>query len=67
VNPIVKRGVRIGSESVGKVRYVVPDPDSIEAAGGREGIAVDGDGIVYVAKTDDGRLYRYIKQSVSTR
>jgi sugar lactone lactonase YvrE len=67
VNPTLKRGVRIGAERGGKVRYFVPDPDSIEAAGGREGIAVDRDGVVYVAKTGNGGLYRYVKQPSGTR
>ena len=67
VNPTLKRGVRIGAASDGRVRYFVPDPDPIEAAGGREGIAVDRDGIVYVAKTGDGGLYRYTRQPAGTR
>ena len=69
VNPTVKRGIRIGSVSDGKIRYFVPDPDPIDPAqaGGREGVAVDRDGIVYVAKTGDGGLYRYTRQSGGTR
>ena len=69
VNPTLKRGVRIGSERDLKVRFFVPEPDPIAAGqgGGREGIAVDRDGIIYVAKTGDGGLYRYIKQSSGTR
>ncbi len=69
VNPTVKRGVRIGSESDGKVRYFVPEPDPIDPAqgGGREGVAVDRDGVVYVSKTGDGGLYRYVKQPSGTR
>jgi sugar lactone lactonase YvrE len=72
VNPDVKRGVRIGSEATGTVRFFVPDPDPIAVAGGREGIAVDRDGIIYVAKTGDGGLYRYMRAgtkatSTSTR
>ena len=69
VNPAVKRGVRIGTESNGKVRYFVPDPDPTDPAqaGGREGIAVDRDGIVYISKTGDGGLFRYMKQPAGTR
>jgi sugar lactone lactonase YvrE len=69
VNPTVKRGIRIGAVSDGKVRYFVPDPDpTVEGqAGGREGIAVDRDGVVYVAKTGDGGLYRYTKQPAGTK
>jgi sugar lactone lactonase YvrE len=68
VNPTVKRGVRIGTVTDGKVRFFVPDPDPIVEgqAGGREGIAVDRDGVVYVAKTGDGGLYRYSKQPAGT-
>jgi sugar lactone lactonase YvrE len=61
VNPAVKRGVRIGGERDGRIHFFVPDPDPIAPAGGREGVAVDRDGIVYVAKTGDGGLYRYSK------
>jgi len=67
VNPTVKRGIRIGSLSDGKVRFFVPDPDPIGGAGGREGVAADRDGIVYVTKTGDGGLYRYTKQPAGTR
>ena len=65
VNPTVKRGVRVGSLAVGKVRYFVPDPDPVDpaAAGGREGVAADRDGIVYVSKTAEGGLFRYTKQT----
>jgi len=66
VNPDVKRGVRIGSEVTGTVRYFVPDPEPVTAAGGREGIAVDRDGIVYVARTGDGGLYRYTRGAART-
>src|SRR5262249_26495164 len=53
VNPMVKRGLRIGNERDGRIRFFVPDPDPIAEgqAGGREGVAVDRDGIIYVAKT----------------
>ena len=63
VNPSVKRGIRIGALADGKVRYFVPDPDPIDPAvgGGREGVAVDRQGIVYVAKTGAGGLFRYTK------
>jgi sugar lactone lactonase YvrE len=69
VNPTLKRGVRIGGERDGRVRYFVPDPDPTNPAqgGGREGIAVDRDGIIYMAKTGDGGLYRYTKQPTGTR
>ena len=64
VNPTVKRGIRVGALGGGKVRFFVPDPDPIEPgqAGGREGVAVDRDGIVYVSKTGDGGLFRYTRQ-----
>ena len=47
----------------GKVRYFVPDPEPTDLAGGggREGVAVDRDGIIYVAKTGAGGVYRYTK------
>ena len=69
-NPTVKRGIRIGSEKDGKIRYFVPDPEPTDLAGGggREGVAVDRDGVIYVAKTGAGGLYRYSKAtSPSTR
>jgi sugar lactone lactonase YvrE len=69
VNPALKRGVRIGNERDGRIRFFVPEPEPIVEGqgGGREGIAVDRDGIVYVAKTGDGGLYRYVRQPAGTR
>ena len=69
VNPSVKRGIRIGALADGKVRYFVPDPDPIDAAvgGGREGVAVDRQGIVYVAKTGAGGLFRYTKETAGSK
>jgi sugar lactone lactonase YvrE len=69
VNPTIKRGVRIGSESGGKVRFFVPEPEPIAEGegGGREGVAVDRDGIVYVSKTGTGGLYKYVKQPAGAR
>jgi sugar lactone lactonase YvrE len=64
VNPQVKQGVRIGAERDGKVRFFVPDPP--EPKGQREGIAVDRDGVIYVARTADGGLYRYTKTGTNT-
>ena len=63
VNPTVKRGVRIGGLRDGKIRFFVPDPEGTDlpGGGGREGIAVDRDGIVYLAKTGAGGLFRYTK------
>jgi uncharacterized protein YjiK len=51
------------------VHFFVPDPDPVVngQGGGREGIAVDRDGVIYVTKTGDGGLYRYTKQSAGTR
>ena len=66
VNPGVKRGLRVGSEATGLIRYFAPDPDPMIANGGREGVAVDRDGIIYVAKTGDGGLYRY-RRGVAAR
>jgi sugar lactone lactonase YvrE len=68
-NPTLKRGVRVGSLSDGKVRFFVPDPDGVVEGqgGGREGIAVDRDGVVYVSKTGDGGVFRYTKQPSGTR
>ena len=63
VNPTLKRGVRIGALRDGKIRFFVPDPEGTDlpGGGGREGIAVDRDGVVYLAKTGAGGLYRYTK------
>jgi DNA-binding beta-propeller fold protein YncE len=63
VNPTVRRGVRIGGLRDGKIRFFVPDPEptDLPGGGGREGVAVDRDGIIYVAKTGAGGLYRYIR------
>jgi DNA-binding beta-propeller fold protein YncE len=67
-NPTVKRGIRIGGERDGKIRFFVPDPEPTDLAGGggREGVAVDRDGIIYVAKTGAGGLYRYIKGATTS-
>ena len=63
VNPTVRRGVRIGGLRDGKIRFFVPDPEptDLPGGGGREGVAVDRDGIIYVAKTGAGGLYRYTR------
>jgi len=63
LNPSVKRGVRIGGLRDGKIRFFVPDPEptDLPGGGGREGIAVDRDGIVYVAKTGAGGMFRYTR------
>ena len=63
VNPTVKRGVRIGGLRDGKIRFFVPDPEptDLPGGGGREGVAVDRDGVVYLAKTGAGGLFRYTK------
>jgi len=69
-NPTVKRGIRIGGERDGKVRYFVPDPEATDlpGGGGREGVAVDRDGVIYVAKTGGGGVFRYTKgATTSTR
>jgi hypothetical protein len=62
VNPTLKRGVRIGGLRDAKIRFFVPDPEATDLAGGggREGIAVDRDGL-YLAKTGAGGLFRYTK------
>ena len=65
INPDIQQGVRIGGERDGKLRFFVPDP---APKGSREGIAVDRDGVIYVARTADGGLYRYSKGgATSTR
>jgi sugar lactone lactonase YvrE len=65
INPDIQQGVRIAGERDGKVRFFVPDP---MPAGSREGIAVDRAGVIYVARTADGGLYRYAKGgATSTR
>jgi sugar lactone lactonase YvrE len=63
VNPAVKRGVRVGGLRDGKIRFFVadPEPTDLPGGGGREGVVVDRDGVVYVAKTGAGGLYRYMK------
>jgi sugar lactone lactonase YvrE len=58
INPGMKQGVRIGGERETKGRFFLPDP---EPAGSKEGIAVDRDGIVYLARTADGGLFRWTK------
>jgi len=67
-NPTLKRGIRIGGERDGKVRFFVPDPEPTDLAGGggREGVAVDRDGVIYVAKTGAGGLYRYTKGATTS-
>jgi len=63
INPDIKQGVRIGAERDGKVRFFVPDP---EPKGSKEGIAVDRDGIIYVSRTADGGLFRYVKGNATS-
>ncbi len=67
-NPGLKRGIRIGGERDGRMRYFVPDPEptDLPGGGGREGVAVDRDGTVYVAKTGSGGLYRYVKAATTS-
>jgi sugar lactone lactonase YvrE len=63
LNPAIRRGVRIGGLRDGKIRFFVPDPEATDlpGGGGREGIAVDRDGVIYIAKTGAGGLFRYTK------
>jgi sugar lactone lactonase YvrE len=67
VNPDVKRGFRVGSVTDGVVTFFVPDTDPIvEGGGGREGIALDRDGNVYLSKTGAGGLLKFAKASAGT-
>ena len=63
LNLSIKRGVRIGGLRDGKIHFFVPDPEptDLPGGGGREGIAVDRDGIVYLAKTGAGGMFRYTR------
>jgi sugar lactone lactonase YvrE len=69
VNPTLKRGVRIGSVTDGRVKFFIPDPDPIGEGvqGGREGVAVDRDGVVYISKTGDGGQVKFVAPSPATR
>ena len=64
VNPTVKRGVRIGPLAEARVQFFVPEPDPLieTETGGREGVAVDRDGVVYVTRTGNGALFRYTRK-----
>jgi sugar lactone lactonase YvrE len=69
VNPELKRGLRIGDVKDGTVKFFIPDPDAIVAGagGGREGVAVDRDGNVYVSKTGAGGVLKFVKVSPATK
>lgn len=68
VNPTLKRGVRIGGLRDGRIRFFIPDPEGVDlpGGGGREGVAVDRDGVLYLAKTGAGGLFRYTKANTNT-
>jgi len=63
INPDIRQGVRIGAVRDAKVRFFVPDP---EPKGSKEGVAVDRDGVIYVARTADGGLFRYTKTGATS-
>ncbi len=59
VNPLFRKGIRIGSAKDGSVTGFVPDPDP---AGSQEGVAVDTVGNLYVAQSDKQAINRYVKK-----
>lgn len=63
-NPRWKRGIRIGSVRDGKVTAFIPDPEPDPdkgATSGAEGIAVDGDGVIYGAQVKERQVARYTR------
>ena len=64
VGPGTAEGVRIGPLAEARVQFFVPEPDPLieTETGGREGVAVDRDGVVYVTRTGNGALFRYTRK-----
>lgn len=64
-NPGVKRGIRIGSASDGRVKAFIPDPTSLEPpapTSAAEGVVVDSRGVVYGAEVGAARVVRYVRK-----
>ena len=60
-------GVSVGNASDGNLLFFSPDPDPLDPPQAREGIAVDSEGSVYLAKTGLGGVRKLVKQSPATR
>lgn len=62
INPVSKRGIRIGSVKDGMVRAFIPDPEPKGITSTAEGLAVDGRGNVYGAENGSHDIRKYIKK-----
>jgi sugar lactone lactonase YvrE len=66
-HPGWKRGIRIGSVKDGVVTAFIPDPlapnGPLPATSAAEGVAVDGDGVIYGAEVGSKSLKRYVKNA----
>jgi len=62
INPVSKRGIRIGSVKDGKVTAFVPDPEPRGITSTAEGLAVDRQGNVYGAENGSHDIMKYIRK-----
>ena len=62
INPVSKRGIRIGSAKDGKVMAFIPDPEPKGITSTAEGLAVDRQGSVYGAENGSHDIRKYIKK-----
>ena len=62
-NPGWKRGIRVGSARDGSVQFFIPDPVVVSVrASSAEGVAADGDGIIYGAQVRPPHVMRYVRK-----
>ncbi len=62
INPVSKRGIRIGSVKDGKVTAFIPDPEPKGITSTAEGLAVDGQGNIYGAENGSHDIRKYVKK-----
>jgi len=62
VNPVSKRGIRIGSAKDGKVTAFIPDPEPKGITSTAEGLAVDRHGNIYGAEAGSRDVKKYVKR-----
>ena len=61
VNPVSKRGIRIGSVKDGKVTAFIPDPEPKGITSTAEGLAVDRQGNVYGAENGSHDIKKHVR------
>jgi sugar lactone lactonase YvrE len=62
INPVSKRGIRIGSIKDGKVTAFIPDPDPKGITSTAEGLAVDRQGTIYGAENGSHDIIKHAKK-----